>query len=141
MSISSAIALIIVASTIYAIVYFKKEKEYISYFPTDPRTSDPKLNKFNVMGLKYYNVSKSDVGRFSGYALAETDNAYDEFAVAFYKSNGKMIGHARRESDYLHKNIIEQGGKVDLLGEIYINQHTGNLQADVYIDYRKHIRS
>ena len=140
MSISSAIALIIVAFTIYAIIYFKKENEYISYYPTDPRKNDPTLNKFNVMGLKHYDVSKRDVGRFSGYAIAETNNKYDKFAVAYYKSNGKMIGYARRETDYLHQGIIEQGGKVDLIGEIYINEHTGNLQADVYIDYKKHRR-
>ena len=146
MSFLSAIVLIIAAFVIYAIFNYGYDALYsqeqdISYIPDDPRENDHRLNKFNVMGLKYYDVSKINIGRFSGYAIAEKDNEYDEFAVSFYKSDGKMVGHARRESDYLHESIIEQGGKVDLIGDIYMNKHTGNLQADVYIDYRKHIRS
>lgn len=131
----------IVVLTLVLVFFFtirnnRDKSQDISYIPTDPRESDPRLNKFNVMGVRHYNVSLKDIGRFSGYAISETNNKYDEFAVAFFKSNGVQIGHARRETDYLHRSILEQGGRLDLIGDIYLNTYTGNLQADVYIDYK-----
>ena len=140
---SSAVALIIIVFAVYAIISYRNKssnskEQATSYTPSDPRKNDPTLKKFNVMGLKHYTVSKKDIGQFNGYAIAETNNKYDKFAVAFYKSNGKIIGFARKETDYLHKGITEQGGKVNLIGEIYTNERTGELQADVYIDYKKY---
>lgn len=113
----------------------KKDKSNSSYTPppsSDNQTSaqnnnppvyvreqEPLSNKIYIRGLYYNNVTIKDVGSFYGLAYAETNNIYDKYAVSIYRADGKKLGFAPAGTEDLHKYILDHGGKVRILGELY----------------------
>lgn len=72
--------------------------------------------KFDLMGVYYRDLSLSMVGKFNGYACAETNNEYDPFAIAIYNDDGVHLGYLPRETKWLHSYILDEGGKVHAYG-------------------------
>lgn len=113
----------------------KKDKSNSSYTPppsSDNQTSaqnnnppvyvreqEPLSNKIYIRGLYYNNVTIKDVGSFYGLAYAETNNIYDKYAVSIYRADGKKLGFAPAGTEDLHRYILDHGGKVRILGELY----------------------
>lgn len=91
-----------------------------------------------IKGLSHRGITKKDIGVFYGYALAQTDNQYDKYAVAIYNENGKHIGFAPANYATLHQSILDRGGKVYCCGIIREGDENPDvLLGDVYIDFDK----
>ena len=74
---------------------------------------------FGLVGM-YYNLTEDNYGKFNGYAVAETDNVCDDYAIAIYEENGHKIGHLPKGNKKLHNYILNEGGKVHAYGYVQI---------------------
>jgi|WetSurMetagenome_2_1015567.scaffolds.fasta_scaffold109652_1 hypothetical protein len=79
--------------------------------------------KMPIVGMHYANVSLYEIGRFNGYAIAQTSNEYDPYAIAIFNDNGKRIGYTPAGQNELHDYIIEEGGKVHAYGYLACNKN------------------
>lgn len=79
---------------------------------------------YEMVGMYYNNVSPDDFGIYRGYAVAETNNPYDKYAVGIYrKGDNKLVGHTPRDfrgesNKILHERITEKGGTVEAVFKI-----------------------
>lgn len=135
------IIIVMVLAALSLMIFFdrklhgKKDKSNSSYTPPPPsdnqtsaqnnnppvyvREQEPLSNKIYIRGLYYNNVTVKDVGSFYGLAYAETNNIYDKYAVSIYRADGKKLGFAPAGTKDLHRYILDHGGKVRILGELY----------------------
>lgn len=90
--------------------------------------------KVRIKGISFCNINRNDVGLFSGKAVAEINNEYDEYAIAIYK-NGKRIGYAPAGSFDVHGYILLRGGSVDAFG--YINGDRSSFWAEAYVEFNE----
>lgn len=74
---------------------------------------------FGLVGM-YYNLTENNYGRFNGYAVAEVDNVYDDYAIAIYEESGHKIGHLPKGNKKLYNYILNEGGKVHAYGYVQI---------------------
>ena len=74
---------------------------------------------FSLVGMFYY-LNENNFGKFNGYAVAETDNPYDNYAVAIYDESGHKIGHLPKGNKKTHSYILSQGGRVHAYGYVQI---------------------
>lgn len=95
---------------------------------------------YGMVGMYNIGIKPSDFGIFKGYAVAETNNPYDKYAVGVRrKGDDKLVGYAPREfqgksNELLHREILEKGGMVDVVFKI-----SGNAQGAfgaMYIKWR-----
>ncbi|MDR1883023.1 MAG: HIRAN domain-containing protein [Prevotella sp.] len=89
--------------------------------------------RFSIKGISHYGIKDRDLGYFSGYAKAETNNEYDRYAVAIYRNDGKQLGYAPANYMTLHESIIDKGGRVRAWGTI--GGTFGSYYGDVYIEF------
>jgi len=80
-------------------------------------------SSFELMGTNHRDLNITDIGKFNGYAIAVTNNIYDEYAIAIYNDLGILIGYAPRGNFKLHEYILSEGGKVHAYGFIRINNN------------------
>lgn len=92
---------------------------------------------FELTGLSYH-LTKDNYGKFNGYAIAETDNKFDNYAVAIYADGEHKIGYIPKHNINLHSYIQQEGGKVHAYGYV---QKTFNkyLNGAVCIETNKNI--
>ena len=69
-----------------------------------------------IAGAYYQNLSISIVGKFNGYAVAETDNKYDPCAIAVYSNDRIHLGFLPKGNKKLHTYILKEGGTVHAYG-------------------------
>ena len=71
------------------------------------------FHSFELKGIYYQDLSDEDLGSFIGIAIAEKDNAYDEFAVMIAKyiskGNYRKVGYAPGGYYSLHAYIEKYG--------------------------------
>lgn len=79
--------------------------------------------KFQIAGAYYRNLPVEMVGRFNGYAMAETNNEYDPFAIGIYNDAGMHLGFLPRGNEKLHSYILDEGGRVHAYG--YLGYNSG----------------
>ncbi|MDR1938170.1 MAG: HIRAN domain-containing protein [Tannerellaceae bacterium] len=103
-----------------------------SRISSDNRATDG-YKRFSIKGISHYGIKDSDLGYFSGYAEAETNNEYDQYAVAIYRNDGKQLGHAPANYMTLHESILDKGGKVPAWG--VIEKSNEGYYGDVYIEF------
>lgn len=77
---------------------------------------------FSLVGMYYY-LNENNFGKFNGYAVAETNNQYDKYAITIYDESGHKIGHLPKGNKKVHSYIQSQGGQVHAYGyvQIYFN--------------------
>lgn len=75
---------------------------------------------YDLVGIKYRNLDTRDYNEFEGYALAETDNQYDQFAVSIWRCDGRHLGYVPKGDRDLWTFISNYGGKVKAYGIIYL---------------------
>lgn len=77
---------------------------------------------FSLVGMFYY-LNENNFGKFNGYAVAETNNQYDKYAISIYDESGRKIGHLPKGNKKTHTYIQSQGGQVHAYGyvQIYFN--------------------
>lgn len=89
------------------------------------------FTKYQVVGMYYRKLKKSDMGEFEGYAKAEKYNTHDSFAVAIYNNQGKHVGYLPAGNKYIHELILDNNGTLPAYGYIssdsYGNDYTGEV--------------
>lgn len=92
--------------------------------------------------MYYRDLSTADVGKFEGFAEAETDNEYDSYAVAIHSNNGIHLGYIPRENILVHQHILENNGTGKAYGYVAFSNH-GGYYGEICILYNKesHINS
>ena len=79
--------------------------------------------RYPIKGLQFRRIKLTDIGCFEGYAKAEKDNKYDDYAIALYREDNKHIGYLPASNRQLHQYILENGGCVHCVGCI-MAKHT-----------------
>lgn len=49
--------------------------------------------EYPIAGIRFRGLSLTDIGRFEGYARAETDNEYDDYAVSVFREDYTRLGY------------------------------------------------
>lgn len=92
---------------------------------------------YELVGMKYRNLTANDLGIHSGYAFAEDDNEYDKYAVGIYRTdNNKLVAYIPKEfqgrsNRELHRKITKLGGSTP--AEFRIWERNGNIYGCAYI--------
>lgn len=89
--------------------------------------------KFEMVGMYYRNLKKSDMGKFEGYAKAENNNIHDSYAVSIYTDSGKHVGYLPKGNKSVHRNIIDNGGMLIAYGYISCDASGNNFIGEVAI--------
>lgn len=79
--------------------------------------------QYPIRGMQFRALQLSDIGCFEGYAKAEKDNKYDEYAIAIFREDNKHIGYLPAANEQLHNYIMNNGGYVHCEGCI-MAKHT-----------------
>lgn len=93
--------------------------------------------KFPIAGAYYRNLPVTMVGKFNGYALAQTANQYDPFAIAIYNDADTHLGFLPKGNRYLHSYILEENGKVHAYG--YLAWNGSGIYGDTCVEVDKNI--
>lgn len=75
-------------------------------------------SKIPMVGMMHRNLDRSDLGKFEGWAEAETDNEHDPYAIAIYREDYIHVGYLPRGNSELHELIESEGGRVHCYGFI-----------------------
>ncbi len=92
---------------------------------------------FWLVGM-YYHLPPNCYGRFNGYAVAETDNEYDKYAVGVYEEETQnLIGYVPKGlNKTIHKYILQEGGSVHAYGYVQLDEN-GQYNSEVCIESNK----
>lgn len=93
--------------------------------------------KFSIAGVFYRNLPVSMVGKFNGYAIAETDNRYDPYAIAIYNDEGIHLGFLKKGNKALHSYIIGENGKVHAYG--YLAWNDSGMYGETCVEVNKNL--
>lgn len=91
------------------------------------------FTKFQMVGMYYRGLRKSDMGKFEGYAKTEKHNAHDPFAVAIYNNRGKHLGYLSKGNLSIHKLISDNGGSLPAYGIISCDYTGGDFKGEVAV--------
>lgn len=92
---------------------------------------------YELVGMKHRNLTRKDYGVHTGYALAESSNQYDKYAVGIYRQdNGKLIAYIPREfqgksNKKLHDVISALGGSTPARFRVW--ERNGNIYGCAYV--------
>lgn len=89
--------------------------------------------KYEMVGMYYRNLKRSDMGKFEGYAKADTNNNYDSHAVAVYNNSGKHLGFIPKGNKYLYDLILNNGASLPAYGYISCDASGNNFIGEVGI--------
>lgn len=121
--ISAIIALIVLLILRFVFNIYRRKKieeyeqQYQINFDESARLEKPGdyYQYFNMVGMKYHNIKVDDMGsHYRAYAVADTLNAYDAFAVAIYRDDDitKLVGYiSRNENRDLYEYIMTMPNK------------------------------
>lgn len=90
-------------------------------------------SKFEMVGMYYRKLGRSDIGKFEGYVKSELNNIHDKYAVAIYNNNGKHIGYLPSGNKNIHDLILNNGGSLLAYGYISCDSNFNNLTGEVAI--------
>lgn len=89
--------------------------------------------KYSIAGVCYRNLPITSIGKFNGYAFAETDNEHDPYAIAIYNDAHTHLGFLPRGNRSLHSYIIKEGKKVHAYGYIGCDSND-NMYGEVCVE-------
>jgi len=89
--------------------------------------------KSGIAGVYYRNLPLTIIGKFNGYAIAETNNSHDDYAIAIYNDNAIHLGFMPGGSAKLHKYILENERKVHAYGYIGCDGR-GSMYGEVCVE-------
>lgn len=98
------------------------EQQYYASWKNIGLTARRGYQKFTMVGMEHRCIGARALGKFEGYAVAQTDNPFDKYAIAIFREDAKHVGFLRRENIKLHRYIAEQGGMVHCYGYIACNK-------------------
>ena len=96
-------------------------QEYYRGYKTIGLTPRKGYGKFPIKGLYYRGLRDSDIGKFDGYAVAETDNKVDPFAVAIYREDDLHLGYIPAGNYALSEYIRQNNGVVHCYGYVAVD--------------------
>jgi hypothetical protein bacD2_23164 len=95
-------------------------------------------DKFSIAGAYYRNLPITTIGKFNGYVTAQTDNEYDEYAIAVFNDDGLHLGFLPGGNAMLHTYVSDEGGSVHAYG--YIGCHNdGGMYGEVCVETDKNL--
>lgn len=93
--------------------------------------------KFPIAGAYYRDLPITMVGKFNGYAIAQTDNEYDQYAIAVYNDAGIHIGFLPRGNKKQHSYIIDEGEDKRVHAYGYLAWHGSGMYGEVCVETDK----
>lgn len=103
---------------LYLIIHDNSKRKHKARYYNPYKTVDGYEN-LELKGIYYRKLSNRDMGLFYGYAMAESDNQYDKYAVSVYNERGVLVGYAPDGNYSLHEYILKHGGSVRAFGAIW----------------------
>ena len=89
---------------------------------------------YPMVGMRYHNLVRDDLGVHTCYAVPQEDNPYDPFAIAIYKAvDDKLVGYVPVGNEELHRILTYRGGMADAIYRIQRGEN--NFFAEVYIQF------
>ena len=110
------------------------EYYYDTYIKTISLDKRKDYEPRSIVGMTYRYLSMSDLGKFNGFAQAEDDNEFDDFAVAIYNDRGKHLGYIPRDDEEMHEYITDNFGSVNAYGYVAYSENEG-YYGEVCIEY------
>lgn len=96
--------------------------------------------EYPIVGIRFRGLYLTDIGRFEGYAKAETNNKYDDYAISVFREDHTQLGYIPAGNIKLHNYILSNGGYVHCLGYIAARSHK-SFYGGVAIESNKFIIS
>lgn len=96
--------------------------------------------EYPIVGIRFRGLSLTDIGRFEGYARAEADNKYDDYAISVFREDHTNLGYIPAGNIQLHSYILNNGGYVHCLGYI-ATRNRKSFYGGVAIESNKHLVS
>ena len=93
--------------------------------------------RYEIKGMRFCSLQIYDIGFFEGYAKAESDNKYDEYAISIYREDYKRIGYLPAANSILHQYIVENGGCVHCIGVVQARHNRGGFFGEVIVECDK----
>lgn len=92
--------------------------------------------KCGIVGVHFRNLPITQVGKFNGFALAETENKFDDYAIAIYNDAKVHLGYLPKNNKELHSYILDNGGKVHAYGYMGCGCN-GSMYGEVCVEINK----
>lgn len=108
--------------------YYSKNSKVISLYKRQG------YDIHTLVGMRYRDLAMSDLGKFEGYAEAQEDNEFDDYAVAIYSHEGTHLGFIPSGNEEAHQYILDNFGTVDAYGYIAYSENDGFYGA-VCVEY------
>lgn len=96
-------------------------------------------NKFSIAGAYYRDLPITMVGKFNGYAIAQTENEYDQYAIAIYNDAGIRLGFLPKGNQNLHSYIINEGEQKRVHAYGYLAWHGSGMYGEVCVETDKNL--
>lgn len=93
--------------------------------------------KFSIAGVCHRNLPVSMVGKFNGYAIAETDNKYIPYTISIYNDEDIHLGFLKKRNKALHSYIIRENGKVHAYG--YLAWNDSGMYGETCVEVNKNL--
>ena len=113
---------------------YTDEYYYDTYIKTISLYKRKDYESRSIVGMTYRYLSMSDLGKFNGFAQAEDDNEFDDFAAAIYNDRGKHLGYIPRDDEEMHEYITDNFGSVNAYGYVAYSENEG-YYGEVCIEY------
>ncbi|MDY7252035.1 hypothetical protein QHG78_01985 [Bacteroides sp. A1-P5] len=94
-------------------------------------------NKFSIAGAYYRDLPITMVGKFNGYAIAQTDNEHDQYAIAIYNDTGVHLGFLPGGNKKQHSYIINEGEQKQVHAYGYLAWHGSGMYGEVCVETDK----
>lgn len=102
------------------------QNKYHEYPDKHKQTRDRQDNgseNFELLDINAKNLHLTEIGKFTGKAVSEHGNPFDEHAIAIYNANGTKIGYIPPRNKMLYTYIEHEGGEVPAFGYVIYNQN------------------
>ena len=92
----------------------------------DMISSEKTSSTYSIVGINFQHLTAEDIGDFEGgYLENESNNPFDEYAVAVYSPRNVRLGYIAKEHRIgIRKKVIDNGGRIIIRGKIeqFINE-------------------
>lgn len=92
--------------------------------------------KHKLVGMSFLNIPFHKVGKFRGYAEAQTDGIENGDTIAVYNEEGVQMGFIARGYKELYDYILTRGGIVDAYGYLASKEINTDFYGEVCIEFK-----
>lgn len=107
------------------------QNEYLDKHEQVRDSQDDGYEDFELLKINVKHLDLTEIGKFTGKAVAEHGNPIDEYAIAIYNASGTKMGYIPPGNKMLYTYIEHEGGEVPAFG--YVIYDHGRLSGDVAV--------